>query len=113
MKNRAVFKRDNKNFKKLRHLKNLVSLLHAARNIKICPMQYEMEDTKVIVSLLENFQGYFTSKFRTDEIEEIFFGEQRILISILNKSLTENIEIKTKSMLGFFVLETKADIKIK
>ena len=113
MKNRTVFKRDNKNFKKLRHLKNLVSLLHAPRNINICPMQYEMEDTEVIVSLLENFQGYVTSKFRTDEIEEIFCGEQRILIGILNKSLTENIEIKTKSMLGFFVLETKSDIKIK
>ena len=113
MKNRAIFKRNNKNFKKPRHLKNLVFLLHTPRNIKICPMKYEREDTEVIVSLLKNSQGYVTSKFRTDKIEEIFCREQRILTGVLNKSLTENIEIKKKSMLGFFVLETEADIKIK
>ena len=58
-------------------------------------------------------QGYLMSKLKTGEIEQIVCGEQRILIGILNKFLTENIEIKKKSMLGFFVLETKADIKIK
>ena len=62
MKNRAIFKRDNKNVKKPRHLKNLVLLFHAPRNIKICPMQYEREDTERIVSLLENSQIYVTSK---------------------------------------------------
>ena len=76
-------------------------------------MKYEREDTEVIVSLLKNSQGYVTSKFRTDKIEEIFCREQRILTGVLNKSLTENIKIKKKSMLGFFVLETEADIKIK
>ena len=39
--------------------------------------------------------------------------KQRLWIGILNKSLTENIESKKKSVLGFFVLETKANIKIK
>ena len=68
-------------------------------------MQYERQDTDVAVSLPKNSQGYLTSKFRTDE--------QRFWIGTLNKSLTEDIEIKKNSVLGFFVLKTKTNIEIK
>ena len=100
------------------HLENLFFFLFFfnfthQKNIKISPMQYEREDTEVVVSLPENSEGYITSKFRTDEIEEISCREQRLWIGIWNKSLTKNIEIKKKSVLGFFVLETRADIEIK
>ena len=74
-----------------------------------------MRETRygVVVSLPENSQGYLTSKFRTDEIEQISCKKQRLWIGILNKSLTEDIEIKKNSVLGFFVLKTKANIEIK
>ena len=51
-------------------------------------MQFERYYIEIPVILLENSQGYFTSKFRTDEIQ-VCSNEQRIL----NKSLAENIQI--------------------
>ena len=62
------------------HLENLFFFFNFThqKNIKICPMQYEREDTEVVVSLPENSEGYITSKFRTDEIEEISCREQRL-----------------------------------
>ena len=76
-------------------------------------MQYERQDTDVVVSLPKNSQGYLTSKFRTDEIGKISCNKQRLWIGTLNKSLTEDIEIKKNSVLGFFVLKTKTNIEIK
>ena len=55
-------------------------------------MQFEKYDIEITVILPENSPGHFTSKFRTDEIE-VCSNKQRILIGILNKSLTENIQI--------------------
>ena len=113
MKESIVFRRDSKNVNKPFHLKDYVFLLFAPRNVKISPIQCERQDTDVVVSLPENSQGYLTSKFRTDEIEQISCNKQRLWIGILNKSLTEDIEIKKNSVLGFFVLKTKANIEIK
>ena len=45
--------------------------------IKISSMQFERYDTEITVILTENTRGYFTSKFRTDEIEEVCGNEQR------------------------------------
>ena len=71
-KRKIIFKRDNKNFKKPKLLKNLFFFsLYAPKNIKICPMQYRREDTKIVVSLPEKSKGYVTSKFKRYEIEEI------------------------------------------
>ena len=56
-------------------------------------MRFERSDTDITVILPENSQGYFTSKFRMDKIEEVCGNKQRIWIGILNKSFTENIEI--------------------
>ena len=109
MKSKTIFKKDNKNVKKPKHLKILVFLLYAPKNIKIGPMQYEIDGTEVVVSLPENSKR----KCRTYEIEGISCGEQRLWIGILNKSLTKNIDIKKKSVLGLFVLETKGRIEIK
>ena len=96
MKSTIVFKRDSKNIEKPLHLKNCMFLFYALGKIKISSIQFERYDTGITVVLPENSQGYFTSKFRTDEIEEVCSNEQSIWIGILNKSLTENIEIKKK-----------------
>ena len=71
MKSKVIFKMDNKNVKKPKHLKNLFFLLNAQKNMKICPMQYGREDREVVVSLPEKSKGYFRSKSKTLKIEEI------------------------------------------
>ena len=60
--------------------KNYVFLLYAPRNIKIGPMQYERQDTDGVVSLPKNYQGFFTSKFRADKIEQVSHNKQRLWI---------------------------------
>ena len=56
----------------------------------------------------------FTSKFKTDEIEQICGNRERNWIGILNRSLTEEIFIKkNQTICFFFVLETKDKINIK
>ena len=73
MKATIVFKRDNKNVKKpLRNHLNFFwfFLLYAPRNIKVGPAQYDRQDIDVVISLPENSQGYFISKFRTDKINK-------------------------------------------
>ena len=79
-------------------------------------MQFERFDAEITVTLPKHFQGYFTSKFKTDEIEQFFGHEQQIWIGILNRSLINEIIIKKDKSLGFFVLEPglnkqKIDIK--
>ena len=66
-------------------------------------MQFERYDTEVTVILPKNSCVYFTSKFKTDEIEQVCGDTQRIWIWILNRSLTEEIVIKKSESLGFFL----------
>ena len=113
MKSTIVFKRGSKNVKKPLHLRSGVFLFYAPRKIRISSMRFERSDTDITVILPENSQGYFTSKFRMDKIEEVCGNKQRIWIGILNKSFTENIEIKKNRPFGFFVLEAKRNINIK
>lgn len=58
-------------------------------SLKIYPIQLERYDTEVTVILLKNYFGYFTSKFKTDETEQICGDTQQIWIGILKGSLTE------------------------
>ena len=87
--------------KKPFHLKNGVFLIYAPRKLKINPMQFERFDAGITVTLYEHFQGYFTSKFKTDDIEQVCGHEQRIWMGILNRSLTNEIIIKKISHLVF------------
>ena len=43
-------------------------------------MQYERQDTDVVVSLPKNYQGFLTSKFRADKIEQVSHNKQRLWI---------------------------------
>ena len=113
MKLTVTFRRNSKNVKKLIHLKNGVFLIYASKQLKIYPIQFERFDTGITVNLQKKFCGYFTSKFKTDEIEQIRSDTQRIWIGILNRSLTEEIVIKKNKLFGFIILETNSEINIK
>ena len=103
MESTITFKRDNKNVKKSLHPKNGMFLIYASRQFKISPMQFERYHTKVTVTLPKNSCGYFTSKFKTEEIEQVCDDTQQIWIEILNRSLTEEIVInKKQTVCSFF-----------
>ena len=55
--------------------------------------------------MLDNSSGFFTSRFNSDEVKEVFDGEHRLWIEILNRSFEDNIVIKKKRPLGFLVVE--------
>ena len=48
----------------------------------------------VLAHIPENVRSFLTSKFREDEINEIWSGEQRMWVEILNKFCELPIEIK-------------------
>ena len=45
-------------------------LIYAPRKLKINPVQFEGSDAEITVTLPKHFQGYLTSKFKTDRIEQ-------------------------------------------
>ena len=85
----------------------------APKKLKISSMQFERHDTEIMVILPKNYHGYLTSKFKADETEAISSDQQQIWIGILNRSLTEETTIKKSKPFGFFVLESKGEVKIK
>ena len=107
------FKRDNKNIKNPLHLKNGVFLICTPRKLTFPPIQFNRCDTEVTVTLPKDSYGYFSSKFKTVETEQISSNLQRICIVVINKLLTEDIVIKKNKAFGFFALESKDRIAIK
>ena len=55
--------------------------------------------------MLDNSSGFFTSRFNSNEVKEVFDGEHRLWTEILNRSFEDNIVIKKKRPLGFIVVE--------
>ena len=102
MKSTITFRRDSKNVKNGAYLKNGVLSIYVPKQLKISPMQFERYDTEITVTLPKNSCGFFTSKFKTDQIEQICGDTQRIWIGILNRFLTEEIVIKKKKTVWFF-----------
>ena len=82
-------------------------LIYAPRQLKISPMQFERYDTEVSVILPKNSCKYFTSKFKTDKIEQVCGNTQQIWIGILQRSLTEEIVVKKKQTTWFFCFKSK------
>ena len=76
-------------------------------------MHFNRHDEEVMVTLPKNSYGYFTSKYKTDETEQISSKLQKIWTGVINKSLTEGNVIKKDKAFVFFVLETKGKIPIK
>ena len=83
------------------------------RKLTRSPMQFNRCSTEVTVTLRKDLRGYFTSEFKTDEIEQISNSTRRIWIVILNRSLTEEIVFKKDKLLVFFIVESKDKINIK
>ena len=76
-------------------------------------MQFSRYNTEATFTLQNDSYGYFTSKYKTDEIEQISSKLQKIWTGVINKSLTEGNVIKKDKAFVFFVLETKGKIPIK
>lgn len=102
---KIILKRDNADVKKHLHLKSNVFLLYAPRKIKIEPMDFQRINSGILVFIPKNANGFVTSKFREDKINEICTREQRLWVEIINKSCSLPIEIPKGHVLGFFVAE--------
>ena len=76
MKSTITLRRDTNNVKKAVHLKNGVFLFFVPKKLKISSMQFERYYTEIMVILPKNDHRYFTSKFKTDEIEAISGNQQ-------------------------------------
>ena len=53
--------------------------------------------------LPENYQGFLSSIFKADEIEQVSHNEQKLWIGILNRSSEEDIEIKKTTLCADFL----------
>ena len=78
---------------------------YASRNVKIEPTEFGKIDSGILAFIAKYSRGFVTSKFREDEINEIYSGEQCMWVEMLNKSCEFPIEIKKGCVLGFFVAE--------
>ena len=104
MNNKIIFEKDNKSVKNPKHLQRNVffALFTTEKNL---PDINQKIDTEIFAFLPKNSKGYVTSRFRSGEINEIFFGLNRLWLEILNKSLEDTIEIKKEKIIRFFVVE--------
>ena len=73
--------------------------LYSPRKFTIEPAANEKIDSEVTAFLQKNSRGFITSKFRTDEINEPFYGKHRLWLEILNKFFQDNIETKKDNLL--------------
>ena len=80
-------------------------MLYSLRNFTVEPATNENSDTEIIAFLPKNSTRYITSKFKTGEINELFYGKHRLCVEILNRSFEDNIEIKKGQSIGLFVAE--------
>ena len=88
-------------------------VIYAPKKLTFSPMRFDKYNKEITVSLPKDSRGYFTSKYKTGEIEQMSSNPQRIRIGVINKSLVDNIVIKKGKVFGLFVLELKGKINIK
>ena len=94
MDEKITFEKDNKGVKNLRHLQGNVFVLYSPRQFKIEPTSCKKIDTEVTALLPTNSKGFVSSKFRGNEINELFHGKHRLWVEIINKSFEDYIKIK-------------------
>ena len=105
MDDKIMFEKDNTTVKQRRHLQKNVCLHYSPRKLKIERASSKKIDTEITAFLPTNSRGFLISKFRSDEINELFNGKQHLWVEILNKSFEDHIEIKKGQPLGFLVAE--------
>ena len=100
-----IFKRSQAKIKKPKHLKKNVFVVYSPRTVKIEPATSTKIDTEIIVLLPKDSQGFITSIFRENKINEFSSNQQRLRVEILNKSYKETLKLKNNNPLGFIVIE--------
>ena len=105
MDEKITFEKDNKGVKSPRHLQRNVFMLFPPRQLKIELVRCRKIDTEVTAFLPTNSKAFLTSKFRGDEINELFHGKHCVWVEIINKSFDDHIKIKKGQRLGFPVVE--------
>ena len=105
MNGKITFEKDSAQVKNPRHLERNVFMLYSPWALKIEPASCSKIDAEVTAFLPTNSSSFLTSKFRSDDINEIFHGKHRSWVKILNKYFEDHIEIKKGQLLGFLVVE--------
>ena len=100
-----MFEKDSRRVENPKHLQINVFMLYSRMTFTIEPASNKKIDTEVTAFLPRNSKGYITSKFRTIEINEVFYGHHHLWLGILNKSFEDNIEIKKGAPIGFIVIQ--------
>ena len=108
----AVLQLDRSSIKKPRQLKNNVFLIYSPKPVVVEPADSIKIDTNIILNLPKKTKAYVASKFRGQEIYELYEQENRLWIEILNTLYFEKLKIKNKTPLGFLVIEPE-DLKFK
>ena len=80
--------------KNLKRLQGNFFVLYLPWAITIEPESCRKIDIGIITFLPTNSNGFLKSKFRGDEINELFHGKHRLCVEILNKSFEDHIETK-------------------
>ena len=88
-----LFKKDTASTKNPNLIKRIASIIYSPRRIKIEPASFIRIDTEILVFSPNNSRGFITSRFNGDELKEVFDGEHRLWIEILNRSFEDNIII--------------------
>ena len=78
MDNKVLLTKDSQTVKNPKHLERNTFLLYSSRKFTIDPAVNEKIDTEVTAFLPKNSRGFITSKFRTDGIDERFYGKHRL-----------------------------------
>ena len=100
-----MLKKYNKGVKNPRHLQRNIFILFSTWQLKIEPATHRKIDTEVTSFLPTNSKGFLTSKFRSDEINELFRGKHRLWVEILKKSFEDYIKLGKGEVLGFLAVE--------
>ena len=106
MSHKILLEKDSKTVNNPKHLQGDVFSLYSSRKFTIEPAANEKIDT-VTAFLPKISREFITSKFRTDEINELFYGKHRLWLEILNKCFQDNIEIKKDILLVSLSLSQK------
>ena len=109
---KIIFKMSNRGVRNPKHLRKNIFIIYSSKKVKIEPSTCLNIDTEIILSLPEKSNGFVTSIFSDDEVNELRQKKQRLQIEILNKSFEDTIEIKRHSPLGFVVIKPE-HLKLK
>ena len=79
-----------------------VFIIYSPKHIKVELASYRRIDTEVVVFLPPNSNGFITSRFNGEKLKEVFEGENRLWIEILNKSFEDKMTVEKKKNLLIF-----------